>query len=203
MWMQITEGLVKYRAQVSKSTLGPQIKFCISNKVQVMLILLLHESRLYYCSCCSILSDCDPTDCSTSDFPVLHHEFVQTHVHWVRGATISYSVIPFSSCILCFPASRSFPGSQHFASGGQIIGASTSASVLPMNIQGLFPLRWTDLISLMSKGLSRVFSSTAVQQYQLFGTLALRSNSTSIHDYWKDYSFNYTDICQQSDVSAF
>ena len=54
------KGLLKYRAQVGRSTLGPQIKFCISNKVQVMPILLLHESRLCHCSCSSVLSDCDP-----------------------------------------------------------------------------------------------------------------------------------------------
>ena len=74
--------------------------------------------------------------------------------------TISSSVVPFSSCLQSFPASGSFPRSQFFASGGQSIGAS--ASVLPMTIQDWFPLGWTGLI-LQSKGLSRVFSSTTVQ----------------------------------------
>jgi len=76
--------------------------------------------------------------------------------------TISSSVVPFSSCLQSFPESGSFPMSQFFASGGQSVGASTSASVLPMNIQGWFPLGLTGLILLQSKGLSRVFSNTLV-----------------------------------------
>ena len=83
---------------------------------------------------------------------------------------ISYSVAPFSSCLQSFPASRSFPVSRLFASDGQNIGASVSASVLPVNIQGWFPWGLTGLISLLSKGLSRVFSSTTVQKHQFFGT---------------------------------
>ena len=82
--------------------------------------------------------------------------------------TISSSVIPFSSCPQSLPASGSFPMSQFFASGGQSIGVSSSASVLPMNIQGWFPLGWTGVISLQSKGLSRVFSNTTVQKHQFF-----------------------------------
>ena len=78
--------------------------------------------------------------------------------------TISSSVIPFSSCLQSFPASGSFPMSQLFASGGQSIGASASASVLPMNIQDWFPLEWTGWISLQSKGLSRVFSNAKVKK---------------------------------------
>ena len=81
--------------------------------------------------------------------------------------TISSCVAPFSFCPQSFPASGSFPMSQLFASGVQSIGAS--ASVLPMNIQGWFPLRLTGLISLQSKGLSRVFSKTTVQKHQFFG----------------------------------
>ena len=92
--------------------------------------------------------------------------------------TISSSVIPFSSCFQSFPAPGSFPMSQFFASGGQSIGASASASVLPMNIQDWFPLGWTGWISLQSKGLSRVFSKTTIQKHQFFGTqLSLWSNS--------------------------
>ena len=79
---------------------------------------------------------------------------------------ISSSVIPFSSRLQSFPASGSFPMSQFFASGGQSIGVSVSASVLPMNIQDWFPLGLTGLISLQSKRLSRVFSNTTVQKYQ-------------------------------------
>ena len=85
--------------------------------------------------------------------------------------TISSSVIPFSSCLQSFPASGSFPVNQFFASGGQSIrdSASASASVLPMNIQDWFPLGWSGWISLQSKGLSRVFSNTTVQKHQFFG----------------------------------
>ena len=83
--------------------------------------------------------------------------------------TISSSVVPFTSCLQSFLASGSFPVSQFFTSGGQSIGVSASASVLPMNIQDWFPLGWTDLISLQSKGLSRVFSNTKVQRHQFFG----------------------------------
>ena len=81
--------------------------------------------------------------------------------------TISSSVVPFSSCLKSFPASGSFLMSQFFSSGGPSIGAS--ASVLPMNIQGWFPFGWTGLISLVPKGLSRVFYSTMIQKHQFFG----------------------------------
>ena len=80
---------------------------------------------------------------------------------WCHPA-ISSSVVPFSSHLQSFPASGSFPMSQFFTSGAQSIGVSASASVLPMNSQDLFPLGWTGLISLLSKGLSRVFSNTTV-----------------------------------------
>ena len=82
--------------------------------------------------------------------------------------TISSSVVPFSSCPQSFPASGSFPVSQLCASGGQSIGVSASASVLPMNTQDWSPLGWTGWISLQSKGLSRVFSNTTVQKHQFF-----------------------------------
>ena len=83
--------------------------------------------------------------------------------------TISSSVVPFSSCPQSFPASGSFPMSPRFESGGQSIGASASVSVLSVNIQGWFPLGLTDLISLQSKGLSRVFSNTTFQKHWFFG----------------------------------
>ena len=82
--------------------------------------------------------------------------------------TISSSVIPFSSCLQSFPASGSFPMSQFFAAGGQSIGVSASASVLPMNTQDWSPLGCTGQISLQSKGLSRVFSNTIVQHSAFF-----------------------------------
>ena len=82
--------------------------------------------------------------------------------------TISSSVIPFSSHPQSFPASGSYPMSQLFTSGGQSIGVSASASVLPMNIQDWFSLGWTGWISLLSKGLSRVFSNTALRRHKFF-----------------------------------
>ena len=92
--------------------------------------------------------------------------------------TILSSVIPFSSCLQSFPASACFPKSHFCTSGGQIIGVSASASVLPMNIQDRFPLGLTGLISLQSKGLSRVFSNATVQKHQFFSAqLSLPSNS--------------------------
>ena len=83
---------------------------------------------------------------------------------------ISSSVVPFSSCLQYFSASASFPMSQLFTPGAISIGASAPASVLPVNIQDWFPLELTGLISLLSKGLSRVFSNNTVQRHQFFGT---------------------------------
>ena len=92
--------------------------------------------------------------------------------------TISSTVISFSSCLQFFLALGSFPISQFFTSGSQSIGASASSSVLPMNIQNWFPLELIGLISLQSKGLSRVFSNTTVQKHQFFSAqLSLWSNS--------------------------
>ena len=95
--------------------------------------------------------------------------------------TISSSVAPFSSCLQSFPASGSFQMSQFFTSGGQNIGVSASASVLPMNIQDWFPLGWTGWISLLFKGLSRVFSNTAVQKHQFFSAQLSSQSNSHIH----------------------
>ena len=105
-------------------------------------------------------------DCSTPDFPVLQLSprlcpNSCSLSQWCHPTILS-SVTLFSFCLQSFPASESFPVSRLFSSGGQSFGASASASVLPMNIQGWFPLGLTCLISLMSKGLARVFSSTTV-----------------------------------------
>ena len=89
-------------------------------------------------------------------------------IEWWCHPTISSSVIPFSSHPQSFPASGSFQMSQLFTSGGQSIGVSASASVLPMNTQDWSPLGWTGWISLQPKGLSRVFSNTTVQKHQFF-----------------------------------
>ena len=146
---------------------------------------------------CPIL--CDPMDCSMPGLPVPYQlpEFTQIHVHRVSDAIQpSY---PLSS--LSPPA---FNLSQHHSlfkwvssstSGGQSTGVSASASVLPMNIQDWFPLGLTAWISLQSKGLSRVFN-TAVQSINSSALSFLYSPSlTSIHDYWKNHSFDQTDLC--------
>ena len=108
--------------------------------------------------------------CIIPGFPVLQCllEFAQTHVHWVDDAILPSltSVDPFFYP-QSFSASRSFPMSQLFTSGLSI-RASASASVLPMNIHGWFPLGWTDLISLLSRGLSGVFFSTTIQKRLLW-----------------------------------
>ena len=97
--------------------------------------------------------------------------------------TILSSVVPFS-CLQSFPASGSFPMSQIFASGGQSIGASALASVLPMNTQDWSPSGWTSWISLLSKGFSRVLFNTTVQKHQFFAAqLPLWSNSHLHNDY--------------------
>ena len=99
---------------------------------------------------------------------------------WCHPA-ISSSVISSSSCSQSFPASGSFPMSQPFAWGGQSIGVSASASVLPMNTQDLPPSGWTSWISLQSKGLSRVFSNTIVQKHQFFSAQLSSQYSSHIH----------------------
>ena len=132
--------------------------------------------------------------------PVLHclQEFVQTHVHWVNDAIQpSHPVTLFFSCPQSFPASGSFLMCQHFTSGAQSIGASTSASVLPMNIQGWFLLGLTGLINLLAKIILRAFSSIKFWKH-LINSLALSllygPTLKSVHDYWKNHSFDYTTV---------
>ena len=122
---------------------------------------------------------------------------------WWWHPTISSSVIPFFSCLQSFPASGSFPVSQFFTSGAQSIGVSASTSVIPMNIQVWFPLGLTDLI-LQSKDSQE---SSPTPQFKSINSSVLSllysPTLTSIHDYWKNHSSDYTDLCRQSDVSAF
>ena len=140
-----------------------------------------------YVVCCSVARLCvtlsDSTDCSMPRLPVLYHlpELAQSHVHWVSDAIQPSH--PLSSPLFLpsiFPSIRVFSKSWLFASGGQSIGASASASVLPKSIQCWFPLGLTGLISLLSKGLSRVFSST-IQRHPFFGTQPSLWSSSHIH----------------------
>ena len=121
--------------------------------------LQIHELQHMRPPCPSPNPGVDPNSCSLS--------------RWCHPI-ISSSVIPFSSHLQSFPASGSFPMSQFFTSGGQSIGTSASASVLPMNTQDWSLLGWTDWITLKSKGLSRVFSNTTVQKHQFFSSQLLR-----------------------------
>ena len=138
---------------------------------------------ILYCCCCSVtkfcLILCDPMDCSTPGFPVHHYllEFVQTHVRWISDIIQpSHPLSPPSPPALNLSQHRGFPVSQLFTSGGPSTGASASASVLPMNIQDWFPLGLTCSISLLSKGLSRVSSSTTIQKYGFFALSLLNGH---------------------------
>ena len=129
---------------------------------------------------CSTL--CDPIDSKHTRPPCLRptpRVYQNSYpLSWWYHSIISSSVIPLSSLLQSFPASRSFPMSQFFASGGQTIGVSASTSVLPMNTQDWSPLGLTCWISLQSKGLSKVFSNTTVQKHQVFrAQLSFESNS--------------------------
>ena len=128
---------------------------------------------------------CDPMNRSTPGLPVHQQlpEFTQTHAHWVGDAIQPSHALSslFSSCPQSLPASGSFPMSQLFAWGGQSIGVSASASVLPMYTQDWSPLGWTGWISLQSKGLSRVFCNTPVQKHQFFGAQLSSQSNSHIH----------------------
>ena len=122
----------------------------------------------------------------------------------IECPTISCSASLFSFCLQSFQASRYFPMNQFFTSGGQSIGASASASVLPMNIQGWFPVGLTGWISLLSKGLSRVFSNTTVQSinslaFSLLYDLALQPYMTT----GKTIGLSITDLCWQYEKEIY
>ena len=160
-----------------------------------MFSLFISEDSIQFSSVSqSCLTLCDPLDCSIPGFPVPSPApgtcSNSRPLSWSCHSTITSSVL-FSSCLQSFAASGSFLVSQLFASGGQSIGASASASVLPMNIQDQFPLGLTGLISLQSKGLSRVFSNITVQKHQFFSTqLSLWSSfHTCSFPYKKNHIF--------------
>ena len=144
---------------------------------------------ILYCLCCSVTKLCQTLcnlmDCRMpgSSCPPLSPGVCLNScpLSWWCYLTISSSVAHFSFCLQSFQASGSFSMSQLFNSGGQIIGASASAAVLPMNIQDWFPLRVTGLISLQFKGLSRVFSSTTIWKHQFFGIQPALWSDSHIH----------------------
>ena len=146
-------------------------------------------------------------DCSTPGFPAHNQlpEFTQTRVHRASDAILpSHPVVPFFSCPQSLPASKSFPMTQLFAWGDQSTAVSALASFFPKKSQGWSPSEWTGWISLQSKGLSRVFSNTTVQKHHSSGLSFIHSPPLiSIHDYWKNHSFDKTDLCWQNNVSAF
>ena len=184
------------------------------NSEHLSAVILLSDRVTFWGSggcCCRSVTQlcptlCDPMDCSTPGLPVHHHllKFVQVHVHCTSDAVQPSHRLDtlFSFCPQSFPASGTFPMSPLFTSNDQNPGASASTSVLPVNIQGWSPLRLTGVISLLSKGLSGVFSSTTVWMQQFFGALPSLA-LTTVHDLWEDHSLDYTDLCWQSNVSAF
>ena len=153
---------------------------CVFLSPQVIFFLL------FFVVCCSAAQSClilyNPMNCSIPGFPVLHCllEFAQTHIHWVIEA-IQPSHPQSSSSSPAFSLSQHqglFPVSCLFTSSGQSIGASASESVLPVNIQDWFPLRLNGLISLQSKGYSRIFAKTTIRKHQFFSAQpSLWSNS--------------------------
>ena len=155
---------------------------------------------LFHDACCCLVAQsclilCDCTDCThqaSLSVPSPRTCSKSYPSSWWCHPTISSSVVSFSSCPQSFPASGPFLMSQLFISGGQNTGASASASViLPMKIQGWFPLGLTSLTSLQSMELSRVFSNSTVEKHQFFSAqLSLPTILTSIHEYWKNHSFD-------------
>ena len=141
-----------------------------------------------FCCCCWVAHSCptlcDPINCSTPGFPGLHYllEFAQTQVLRINDIIQpSHPLSPLSSPLFNLSQNQGLFQWVLFRLGGQSIGASASASVLPVNIQDSFPLRLTGLISLLSKGLPRVFSSTTVQRHQFFGTQPFLLSCSHIH----------------------
>ena len=144
--------------------------------------------------CCSVLSDSwDPMDCNTLGFPVLHSLSPRVCSNSCPSSWWYHLILCHRLLLLpsIFPMIRVFSSELALCTGGRSIGASALTSVLPMSIQGWFPLGWAGWISLQSKGPSRVFSNNTGQENQFFGlSLLYGPTLTSIHDYWKNHSFN-------------
>ena len=157
-------------------------------------------------SCCSLklcLTLCHPMDCmQRTRLPVLHCllEFAQILVHWVGDAIFPSHPLSPSSPMALSLSQGSFPVSWLFSWGGQSVGTSASASVLPMNIQGCFPLGLIDLSPYSPRDSQE---SSLAAQFESINSLALSllygPTLISVHDYWENHSFDYTDSCWQSD----
>ena len=174
------------RLRVSTSSIWLGFSECESVRMHVKSMNVSMSLFLSALGCCSVTQSCptlcNPMDCSMPGFPVLHYflEFAQTLVLWVSGAIQpSHPLLPLSPPALNLSQHQGlFPMSPIFPPVGQRTGTSASASVLPMNVQDWFPLELTSLISLLSNGLSRVFSSITICAYQFFGAQpSLWSNS--------------------------
>ena len=144
----------------------------------------MYSCILGHCCCFSVAKSCptlcDPLDCNTPGSPVPHYiqVFAQIHIHSVLLSNHLILCHPLLLLPSIFPSIRVFSMSRLFVSGGQSIGASASVSILPVNIQSWFPLGLTGLISLLSNGLSGVFSGTTVRKHHFFSALpSLWSNS--------------------------
>ena len=150
-----------------------------------------HSDCCCYSVAKSCLTLCDLLVYREPGSSVFHYllEFAQIHVHWVGDAIQPFHpLLPPSPFAFSLSQHQSFPGSRLFTSGSQDIGASASATVLPVNIWGWFPLGLPGLISLLSKGLSRVFCSTTVRNHQFFSTQPSLWSNSHILDYWKNHS---------------
>ena len=150
--------------------------------------MLFHSVQFSYCS---VMSDSlQPQGLQHARLPNSQSLLKLLFIKSVIPSNHLILCFPFSSCLQSFPASGSFPTSQVFTSGAQSIGASTSTSVLPMNIQGWFPLGLTGLNSMMSKGLLRVFSNTTVEIINSSVLSFLYDPAlSSLYDYWKNHGF--------------
>ena len=169
---------------------------CLSKDEWIQKMWKLLSIMQYYLAVSSVAQSCptlcNPMDCSTPGFPVYHQfpELTETHVYQVGDA-----IQP--SHPLLSPSPPAFNLSQHqvffqwVSSSHQVTKVLELQLQLPVNIQDWFHLEWTSWISLQSKGLSRVFSNTTAWKHQFFGTqLSYSPTLTSIHDYWKNHSFN-------------
>ena len=157
---------------------------------------------LFSCFCCSVAKSCLTLFVTLWTAACQASLSFTTFQSLLKSMSTEYLMLS-NHLILCHPllllqtflASSSFLMSRFFASSGQSTGASTSASFLPMNIQGWFPLGLTGLISLQLKGVSRVLSSTTIWKHQFFRIQpSLWFNCTFIHDYWKKHRINYMDL---------